>query len=288
MKTPVDHRAVVAGLRKWRRSLLAIWCVFTILVFAQVVLPLIVPSGGGVQYASFYVRNNQDRGVIIFVHGVLGDSKSTWTNPETHAYWPELLTKDTTFDHYNVYVYGFPSPIVGVSYTIDELADNMRLVLNRADVLTHNELIFLSHSMGGLVTRALLLKYRELIPKIGFLYFYSTPTTGSELANIAQLISNNPQFKGLFPMGSGDYVDWLQSEWLAAKLKVRSYCSHEKRTTSGLEVVTRQSATNLCTEPLVPILEDHISIVKPADPQSSAYIAFKDAFIDAHALSATR
>jgi len=275
-------------LHKRRRSLVIIWCIFSIFLFAVIVLPLIETDGGGGGQRSFYVRSNEGKGVIIFVHGVLGDSVSTWTNPETKAFWPDLLVKDRTFDQYNIYVYGFASPLAGKSYTIDELADNMRLVLRQGDVLAHNELIFLSHSMGGLVTRALLLKYRDLIPKVGFLYFCSTPTTGSELASIANLVGKNPQFGDMFPMGYNTYIESLQSSWLAAKMNVRSYCAYEKLATHGMDVVTRQSATSLCTEPLAPILENHISIVKPADRTSLAYIAFKDAFVDAHDPSPAR
>jgi pimeloyl-ACP methyl ester carboxylesterase len=265
----------------WVRSTFAVLCIFITVVIMVVFLSANRETAAGVEgEGSHYVRLNQDNnGVIIFVHGVLGDGKSTWTNPITKAYWPNLLENDSIFDHYNIYIYEFRSPLIGKSYTIDELADNMNLILGNAGVFEHKELIFLSHSMGGLVTRALLLKYRELIPKVGFTYFFSTPTTGSELASVAEL-SKNPQFHDMFPMGENTYIESLQSSWLAAKLKVRSFCAYEILATHGIDVVTRQSATNLCTEPLNPILEDHISIVKPRDQTSLSYIAFKRAFVD--------
>src|SRR4051794_22255743 len=44
---------------------------------------------------SRYVRGDtRSENVVVFVHGVFGDAVSTWTNPVTNAYWPELLTKD--------------------------------------------------------------------------------------------------------------------------------------------------------------------------------------------------
>jgi pimeloyl-ACP methyl ester carboxylesterase len=274
--------AILLLLDKSRRSITIAWIVLS----ATLVALILVENGGGNQptQESFFVRSNQDNGVVIFVHGVLGDSIDSWINPRTKAYWPDLLTKDSTFDNYDVYVYGYPTPLTGRSYTIDELADNMRLVLSQADVLSQRELIFLSHSMGGLVTRALLLKYRNLMPKVGLLFFYSTPTTGSQLANVANLASDNPQLHAMFPMGHSTYIEGLQSAWLAEpKTKmIRSYCAYEKLATHGVDVVTRQSATNLCTESLNPILEDHISIVKPASATALSYLAFRDAFVDAH------
>jgi hypothetical protein len=55
----------------------------------------------------------------------------------------------------------------------------MRLVLTTDGVLRYNELTFFSHSMGGLVTRAFIIKYRDVVPKIRRQDFFATPTAGS-------------------------------------------------------------------------------------------------------------
>jgi pimeloyl-ACP methyl ester carboxylesterase len=159
--------------QSWIRAIVAVWCVYTITLIALFIWSHLDTDSGAEGHGSSYVRLSHDNnGVIIFVHGVVGDAISTWTNPDTKAYWPDLLTKDPKFDHYDIFVYEFPSTPVGTSLEIDELADDMKRVLENAEVLGQKELIFLSHSMGGLVTRALLLKYRELIPKVGFIYFF--------------------------------------------------------------------------------------------------------------------
>jgi hypothetical protein len=44
-------------------------------------------------------------------------------------------------------------------------------------------------------------------------------------------------------------------------------------------IVDQRSASNLCTEPLDPILETHIDIAKPASKDSDAYIAVKNAYL---------
>lgn len=137
--------------------------------------------------------------------------------------------------------------------------------------------------MGGLVTRALLLNNRDLIEKIGFIYFFSTPTTGSDIARIAELLTKNPQFQNLFPMGDNTYIDSLQSSWLNMTKVPRSFCAYEIFDTDGITIVSRQSASNLCTA-LDPIRADHISIVKPADETSEPYIAFRNAFRSTHKL----
>ena len=130
-----------------------------------------------------WIRNSGSahaKGVIVFVHGVLGDARTTWSSG--NSYWPELLTQDRTFDGQDIYVYGYPSPKLSRSFSIDEVADNLRLVLSDDGILRYTEITFVCHSMGGLVTRAFLLKYRAVAPKIRLVYFFATPTTGSPYA----------------------------------------------------------------------------------------------------------
>lgn len=223
-----------------------------------------------------YVRNlPNDKGVIVFVHGVLGNSVSSWSDG-TH-YWPAMLRDDPAFDGQNIYVYEYPSPTLGKSFSVDELADNMWLVLSSDGVLKHDSITFVSHSMGGVVTRAFILKYRDVVPRIRLLYFFATPTTGTPYARLASLFSRNPQFGAMYPMDSDSHLAIIQSSWLAAKFKLRSFCGYETQDTYGFLIVDRQSATNLCTERLDPIDADHFTIVKPSGPTSTSYRALKQA-----------
>jgi pimeloyl-ACP methyl ester carboxylesterase len=230
--------------------------------------------------ASHYVLAKQERKntAIVFVHGVVGESESTWTNDITRAYWPKLLANDPDFDDANVYVFQYPSTTFEKSLTVNEVSELMRSRLQADGVLQHSQLVFISHSMGGLITRSFLLKYREYAAKVRFAYFYATPTEGSPMATIASLVSRNPQFKNLYPLEADNYLGDLQRDWLAAQLGIPSYCSYEGRTTFGILVVDQRSAAGLCTEPLTPIDENHIDIVKPATKNSDSYIAFKNAY----------
>jgi pimeloyl-ACP methyl ester carboxylesterase len=221
----------------------------------------------------------QNKSVILFVHGVVGDAKSTWSDG-TH-YWPAMLREDPAFDGQNIYVYKYPSPILGRALSIDQLADNMRLVLSTDGVLKHQSITFVSHSMGGLITRAFVVKYRQTVaPKIRLLYFFGTPTTGSPYTTLVKLVSRNQQFGEMYPMSADTdgYLGVLQSNWLAANLGLKSYCGYETLPTYGLGIIVdRQSATNLCTERLDPIDADHLQIVKPSGPTSTSYRALKSA-----------
>jgi pimeloyl-ACP methyl ester carboxylesterase len=228
-----------------------------------------------------WIRKQGDthaQGVIVFVHGVLGNARTTWLNGS--SYWPEMLTRDKTFDGQDIYVYDYQSPRLHKTFSIDEVADNLRLVLSTDGVLRYKEMTFVSHSMGGIITRAFLLRYHsQVVPKVRFLYFFATPTTGSPYATLAAVVSKNPQFAQMYPMNQPDsYLGPLQANWLAAAFHLKSYCAYETQSIFGEIIVGKDSATHLCTERTDPIDADHITIVKPRDTTSTAYRALQSAF----------
>jgi pimeloyl-ACP methyl ester carboxylesterase len=217
---------------------------------------------------SRYVRKSSAGAdsVIVFVHGLREDGITTWTN--NNVYWPELMTHDHTFDNSDIFVYSYRSD-KKATLSIDELTENMRAALNAYGVSNYSRIIFLSHSMGGIVTRAFLLKYRNIAEKTAFAYFFSTPTTGSQLASVAQWAFNSAQIEELKSMGAEDYLANLVRQWQAANFSFPSYCAYEKRPTYGVMlVVSMESAAALCKGPLDPIDADHSGIVKPEDQNS--------------------
>lgn len=247
--------------------------------FAILNLALMLVGGSAHAADSRFVTHDPARTkVVVFVHGVLGDGTNTWQNTETKAYWPAMMAADRAFADANVYVYEFPSSTVGRSLSVNELAEAMRRRLQGDGVLKHDELVFLSHSLGGLVTRAFLVKYRDSAAKVRMAYFFATPTEGSPSAMLAALASRNPQFKSMYPLQSDNYLADLQRDWLAARLGIRSFCAYEGKTTYGVLIVDQRSATSLCTESLDPIGENHIDIVKPRNTGADSYIAFRNAY----------
>lgn len=108
---------------------------------------------------SKYIRDTHSDKVIVFVHGFLGDSVSTWTNGQ--SYWPAMITDDHGFDGFDVFVYQYPNS-TRTDLTPDQVADDMRVALLSYGVSDRHQLIFVSHSMGGIVTRAYLLKNRDI------------------------------------------------------------------------------------------------------------------------------
>ena len=89
-------------------------------------VPTLDPSYAGHLAESTYIRNTGKDKVIIFVHGLLGDSVSTWTNGQ--SYWPMMIANDHDFDGFDVFVYQYPTSI-NADLSPDQVADDMRTVL---------------------------------------------------------------------------------------------------------------------------------------------------------------
>lgn len=80
------------------------------------------------------------------------------------------------------------------------------------------EMILVCHSLGGLVTRSLLLKYQQLAAEVPC--FFSTPTTGPEIAAHAKSVTRrNMQFGDMRPWKDDAYVGNLVRQWQAAKIR---------------------------------------------------------------------
>jgi hypothetical protein len=131
-----------------------------------------------------------------------------------------------------------------------------------------------------LATRAYILKYQNIAPKVRMIYFFSTPTIGSEIASLASLIISNSQLSQMRLMQSDRYLANLLRNWLAAQFNISLYCAYETQPTYGFLIVTQGSAASLCNKSLNPISENHISIVKPTGPRADSYLAFKGAYIN--------
>ena len=257
-------------------------CFFAILL-ASLFLGCSSPDPTDSKDRSGWIKKSDDnKSVIIFVHGFLGNAKETWTARigETQVYWPDLVAKDEqSFSGASVYALEYETD-ANAKLNIPELAQHMLTRLRADKVLEYDRLIFVMHSMGGLVTRKFLIDNPSLASRIGFLYFYSTPTQGSHLAALLSAIRGNAQLQQLVPATSANVLGNLMKDWFRREFKFPSYCAYEKRKTRGIMVVEFNSAVPLCSKVPVPIDADHVDIVKPADDKAIAYLELKNAYVD--------
>lgn len=147
----------------------------------------------------------------VFVHGVLSDGESCWTN-QNGCYWPELLSKEPGFESLGVYVFTYQTGFFSGSYRLGDVVDALKEHMRLDRVLEADQLIFVCHSMGGIVVRKFLVeRAAELIgaqKRIG-LFLIASPSLGSSYAD---WLSPLARFLG---HSQGDTLRFVRgNEWL--------------------------------------------------------------------------
>ena len=167
-----------------------------------------VPFPAAVSLPGYIVRRSGASRVIVFVHGLGGDGRSTWTNQATRTYWPALLKDDPAFEGFNVYVYQYPTNPVGPCMSVTDIANDMRLRLLADNVLgEHKQIIFVAHSLGGLVVRTFIVRNRESIAqKVPMVFFYGTPSAGAAQANVASRLTQCLQVDDLRMIDANSFL----------------------------------------------------------------------------------
>ncbi len=226
------------------------------------------------------MRHDNKPRVLVFVHGLGGDPENSWRCPNGKS-WPRLLTRDTAFDNFDIYLASYDTRLIGNQTAIDEAVATLQNRLENDGVFDYKEIVFVAHSLGGLVVKRLLLTRREYAAKVRFIYLFSTPSTGAAAANVASFMSqigfsDDPLLKEM-KSGDNEYLFNLEAEWKAAPFKnVKQYCAYETQLTHGVRVVDRLSGTRDCDQ-ILPIGEDHFNIVKPCHQKHDSYIALRNA-----------
>lgn len=123
----------------------------------------------------------------IFIHGLMSDSKKCWTN-DNGTFWPDLIKSNPEFGNGSVFLSGYHTDISSGIYDIRQCAMEVlqSLKLKRQDGLRpidSRNLIFICHSLGGIVCRHILELEQNLFKekKIG-LVLLASPSEGSDYA----------------------------------------------------------------------------------------------------------
>ncbi|CDU17928.1 alpha/beta hydrolase, putative [Plasmodium yoelii] len=74
--------------------------------------------------------------------------------------------------------------------SLDELSNYFLIKLKKLNIGKNNDIVFVAHSMGGLLTQYVLLKDDNILNKTKNVFFYSSPHFGSPLSSTAFLLKN--------------------------------------------------------------------------------------------------
>ncbi|KAJ1325828.1 protein SERAC1 [Microdochium nivale] len=157
------------------------------------------------RYEATAVYTHPDAKVdIILVHGLNGDPQRTWTAKTNGVFWPADLLPTTLKDaRANVLVYGYNADVYSKKHGSNP-SDNFIYLHAQTMVtsLTHfrkdelssrNPIIWVCHSLGGILTKRALLysndlkspqheEYRSLYVSTYGMVFLGTPHSGSDVA----------------------------------------------------------------------------------------------------------
>ncbi|GAB3430200.1 NACHT domain-containing protein [Actinophytocola sediminis] len=220
---------------------------------------------------------------VVFIHGLDGDARKTWSGKGTASFWPEWLAEDV--EGVAVWSVGYDawsSGWCGRSMPMQDRAVNLMAQLQNHGI-GERPLCFVTHSMGGLLAKEILLhaadghtEFASFAGAARGVVFLATPHTGSGLAKavtalgallrgtpaIDDLERNKPYLRHL----SDRYRNWVD------EAKISNLVFYETHPTNGLRVVDETSA-NPGLAGVTPIAVDanHIDICKPADRSSLVY-----------------
>ena len=129
-------------------------------------------------------KQRTNRRAVVFVHGLIGDPKSTWTSPAGVDFL-ELIATDKDLVDYDVFRFGYESRFLSGS-RIENVAKQLATEIQGN--LKDYQIVLIAHSMGGLVCMRYVqdqLERHRPLPVVGLL-LYGTPTTGTELVTMAK------------------------------------------------------------------------------------------------------
>jgi pimeloyl-ACP methyl ester carboxylesterase len=261
-------------------SALGILLALGIGAYRQKCPPVTVPTSHFVKKA----ETPQNRKVIVFVHGVTGDMDNTWANTETHTSWPEMIAKDPTLSAYDVYVYGYESPCEGNTSNITEIANRFRTqLLDDSFFSKYDEIDFITHSMGGLITKRMLSSLNtpadaDKLQRVRSVLLIAVPSSGAPVAAIGDSLSTNPQFTNMDPVQSKAFLQAMDQDWdsmmrgrTPGRPYPRAFVAYETKDLAILKIVSSLFTSQVSDDTPMPFDYDHIAIVKPNSTDNDVY-----------------
>ncbi|KAJ5173674.1 uncharacterized protein N7500_001605 [Penicillium coprophilum] len=240
---------------------------------------------------------------ICFIHGLTGDRRTTWTAPRTTwaaskqpAPWPREFLPADLVTRARILTYGYDAYVlrksVSSSNWLRDHATNLlnNLTTDRASCnASSRPLIFVAHSLGGLVCKTAILlsrthpdtHLRELFTSTKGIIFMGTPHKGSWLADwsnvsIEILGSVKSTNTGLMKVlqTKDQFLESVQLEFMGM-LRENKYlkvtCFYEELPMNKVgKVVPKQSAT-LDGYNSISIHANHSDMVKFASKEANGY-----------------
>jgi len=229
---------------------------------------------------------------IVAVHGLGGDAVNTWTHPKSKAFWLKDFLPRQVPDA-RIMTFGYNADAAFGQSTAEIMDHAKSLLASLVDKReepeeTNRPLIFIAHSLGGIVVKQALFqarlesRYQSIKDATSGLIFMGTPHRGSDkatygkvLANVAQFVCHRPPQRLLTALQTNSDVLYRLTTDFRFQLPDYEVCSfYEQRPMTGLSslIVEKYSAlleTN--HEEQIPVDADHRAMCKFETDQNDTF-----------------
>jgi pimeloyl-ACP methyl ester carboxylesterase len=221
---------------------------------------------------------------IVFVHGLTGSAAGTWSlEPGARNLWPRWFSPFG-----DVWILDYPADLFwwagsGASMPLPERARSvLDLLMNYG--IGNRPLIFITHSLGGLLVKAMLRaaqgfknpEWERLLANTKGVAFLATPHAGAALGTMADALRSLGISKNATQLVSNDshlldLATWYSEN--ANNLGISTIAYYEKLRCKGFKIVDEGSA-NPNVQGCIPIPADanHMDICKPKDKYDPVYL----------------
>ena len=125
------------------------------------------------------LRDNKTENAIVFVHGFGGDPSGTWGD------FPKYLMENPILAGWDVYSLGYLSGLApdfkGLwtgNPSITTISRFVHTVAFMGKLKQYQAIVFIAHSMGGLVVQRALLDFDDLLDRTSHVFLFGTPSAG--------------------------------------------------------------------------------------------------------------
>ncbi|XSG76810.1 alpha/beta fold hydrolase [Herpetosiphon llansteffanensis] len=231
------------------------------------------------KYGTWIRHPNQDC-TVIFIHG-LNSSNDAWKN-KNGTFWPDLIKNNSELASIGIYTFEYYTGINSGSYSVSDAVDALRecLVIDKV-IENQQHLIFVTHSMGGIIARRFIVSQMDLLKKssVGIigLFLVSSPSLGSDYANnfkLFQMLLNHSQIKVLEFSQNNLWLNDLDKDFMRvfqnqSEIPIYGKELYEDSATSLFKLFSRNqivqpfSASRYFADSIKIPQSDHFSIAKP-------------------------
>lgn len=225
-----------------------------------------------------WIKRPEGNTAVIFVHGILSDGETGWKN-DNGCYWPSLLAAEKDLSSIGIYVFTYQTSVFSGNYSISDIADALKELMDIHVVSDCKKLIFVCHSMGGIVARKYLVDWStELIcvNKVIGLFLVASPSLGSAYADLFSKLAeyfNHSQAKALRLVKDNSWLMDLDKSFMNLKESNRLLIKGKELVEDKFVVLRKWYRTKVVVEsfsgaryfakPFKVPNSDHFSIAKP-------------------------